>query len=400
MRILVHDYAGHPFQVQLSRFLAGRGHEVLHAYFASFQTPHGALEKKVGDPNTFDVHGVQLDEPFEKYAFVKRRGQEKKYGALIAREVDAYHPDIVISGNTPLDAQVILLDKCKRLKIGFIFWVQDLYGVAVYKLLKDKIPIIGKAVGQYYMRLERRLLSASDEIVLITEDFIPVMENWGVDRHRLHVVHNWAPLEEMPLMPKVNTWSVDKGLADKFVIMYSGTLGMKHNPELLLQLALRFKDDANMRVVVVSEGLGANWLKERREALGLGNLVILDFQPFEQLPAMLASADILVAVLEPDAGIFSVPSKVLSYLCAQRPLVLAVPPENLAARIVSGNGAGIVVGPNDGQAFVGAVEKLASDAGLRAELGDNALAYALSHFNVEMIGETFEMIMAKCLGHN
>ena len=38
MRILVHDYAGHPFQVQLSRALAQRGHDVLHAYCASLQT--------------------------------------------------------------------------------------------------------------------------------------------------------------------------------------------------------------------------------------------------------------------------------------------------------------------------------------------------------------------------
>ena len=35
MKIIVHDYAGHPFQVQLSRRLASRGHEVLHLYCAS-----------------------------------------------------------------------------------------------------------------------------------------------------------------------------------------------------------------------------------------------------------------------------------------------------------------------------------------------------------------------------
>src|SRR5450631_3453912 len=42
-RILLNDYCGHPFQVELSRELARRGHEVLHVYSADDQTPKGDL---------------------------------------------------------------------------------------------------------------------------------------------------------------------------------------------------------------------------------------------------------------------------------------------------------------------------------------------------------------------
>jgi hypothetical protein len=44
MRIAVCDYCGHPFQVQLSRQLARRGHDVLHLHSADFVTPKGAVE--------------------------------------------------------------------------------------------------------------------------------------------------------------------------------------------------------------------------------------------------------------------------------------------------------------------------------------------------------------------
>ena len=50
MRILVHDYAGHPFQVQLSRELARRGHDVLHLYCSSTHTPRGDLARASGRP--------------------------------------------------------------------------------------------------------------------------------------------------------------------------------------------------------------------------------------------------------------------------------------------------------------------------------------------------------------
>ena len=67
-------------------------------------------------------------------------------------------------------------------------------------------------------------------------------------------------------------------------------------------------------LVVVSEGRGADWLAEqgRNEPA----LRLLPYQPYDRLPEVLASADVLIAVLEPEAGAFSVPSKILTYLCA------------------------------------------------------------------------------------
>ena len=168
---------------------------------------------------------------------------------------------------------------------------------------------------------------------------------------------------------------------------------MKHNPELLVRLARRFRDDPDVRLVVVSEGLGAEWLRERKAEEDLDNLRILGFQPFERFPDVLASADVLVALLEPDAGVFSVPSKVLSYLCAARPVLLAVPPENLAARIVTEHEAGFVTPPDDAGGFVAAAETLLTDAALRETLGRNARAYAERTFAIERIADAFERVL-------
>ena len=55
MRIFVHDYAGHPFQIELSRSLAARGHLVEHTYCSSLvTTPHGAVADNL----------LQQNEPF------------------------------------------------------------------------------------------------------------------------------------------------------------------------------------------------------------------------------------------------------------------------------------------------------------------------------------------------
>jgi colanic acid biosynthesis glycosyl transferase WcaI len=394
-RILIHDYPGHPFPLQLSRELARRGHTILHMYAGYNKTPRGILQKTNKDPVSFAIKPIYIREPLQKYAFVKRWQQEREYGKLLASEILAFRPDVMISSQTPLDAQVFALREAKTLGTRFVFWLQDVIGIATHKILQKKLPVLGGWIGQYYIRLERRLLQRSEHVILITEDFQPLMKEWGIERTKTTVISNWAPIETLPVFAKDNAWSQQYGLDDKFVFMYTGTLGMKHNPDFLLQLALRYQDENNVRMLVISEGPGADWLREKKTEYCLANLQLLPFQPFEQLPQVMAAADVLVALLESDAGVFSVPSKVLTYLCAQRPLLLAVPPENLAARIVKQYQAGIVVLPDDVDNFIAGAELLINNSALRGEYAGNARAYAEDHFDVEKIGDQFEEIIYK-----
>lgn len=393
MRILIHDFAGHPFAVQLSRALARRGHQVRHLYCASFETPRGALERMSSDPDTFEVEGVSLGEAIAKYSFVKRRQQERRYGKLLAREVRRFRPDVVLSANTPPDAQQLFQRSCRRLGIRFVFWLQDVYSEGVTRVLRSRLPVLWRPIAWYYRRLERGMLARSDQVVMISDDFRIAIDWQRTRRERVHVIENWAPLEEVPLRPKDNPWSRAHGLHDKLCLLYSGTLGLKHNPDLLLQVAVRLRDNPEARVVVVSSGIGADWLRARSAELGLDNLVVHDFQPFEVLPDVLGSADLLMAILEPDAGVFSVPSKVLSYLCAGRALLLAVPADNLAAKIVERTGAGRVVDPLDTAAFTAAALELAGDAAARAECGAHGRAYAEATFAIERIADRFEEVL-------
>ena len=62
---------------------------------------------------------------------------------------------------------------------------------------------------------------------------------------------------------------------------------------------------------------------------------MLPFQPFGALPEALASGDVLLAMLTNDAASHSVPSKILSYLCAGRLIVASIPEDNAAARVRS-----------------------------------------------------------------
>jgi colanic acid biosynthesis glycosyl transferase WcaI len=389
MRIVVHDYGAYPFQTQLSRELTARGHNVLHLHAAGW--PRGPIQRRTDDAPTFTVEAINIGEPFRGRRSPRRLLQELRYGRLLSHRIAAFDPDVVVSANAPLDVQAAALAQAHRRDAGFIFWIQDIHSIAIHRILARRQAIASRLLAARFSRLERRLLRASDAIVAITDDFLPILSQWGVPRERTSIVENWAPLDEVAPLLKANKWSAEHGLTEMPVFLYAGTLGLKHNPAMLLALA---EGLPSARVVVISEGTGAQWL--RRHATGAQNLLILPFQPLERLREVFASADVLVAILEPDAGVFSVPSKVYTYLAASRPILGAIPEPNLAARTINYVGAGRVVEPGDVQGFLTAARALLDDPKGRALAGAAGRGYAESAFEIGGIADRFEAIMRAC----
>jgi glycosyltransferase involved in cell wall biosynthesis len=170
---------------------------------------------------------------------------------------------------------------------------------------------------------------------------------------------------------------------------------MKHNPELIAKLAETFAKEPSVRVVINSEGIGADFLKKAKDERGLNNLTINGYQPFERMPEVLGTADVLVTILEPEAGVFSVPSKTLSYLCAGRTILGAMPQENLAAKIIAGEEAGQVVDPHDLDGFLASAKALFEQKEALSTFGQNGRNYAETTFSIDRITDRFEQIFIR-----
>jgi glycosyltransferase involved in cell wall biosynthesis len=345
-----------------------------------------------GDPEQLVIEPVLLDHVVDKTAFVKRRSDEREYGSRLAARVASFDPEVVLSANTPLESQARLIRLCQRRGIRFVNWVQDAYGTAAHRLLRKRMGPVGGVVGRYYLRMERRQLLESDFVVVICDDFLEMTDAAGVAREATEVLPNWAPIDELPVREKDNAWARSHGLHASFNFVYSGTLGMKHDPRLLFSLARHFDQRGDVRVVVVSAGEGAEWLRERARVEGVSSLRILPFQPAECVPDVLAAGDVLVAILEPDAGTFSVPSKILSYLCAGRPLLLGVPESNLAARTVLDSNTGLVAEPDETR-FIEAAERLFVDDAERDAMAARARIFAERNFEIGPIADRFELLL-------
>ena len=393
MRCLIHDFAGHPFQVQLSRELATRGHYVTHAFPTGLPGPKGRLQKSDSDPDRLSICPIPLSGSFRKYSPSRRFVTQRKYAGDIKALISEHKPNVVLSGNTPIDVQGELLWYCRRNNIGFVHWVQDVYCHAIEFFLRRKFKGLASPLSMPFRGLEKIVVSKSSSTVVIAPAFKTLLTEWGIPESKIRILENWAPLDEVPAFPRRNAWAAEHGLEDKPVFLYSGTLGLKHRPDLLYDIAKTLGNAC--KVVVISEGVGRDFLEKMPP---LDNLLLLNFQTYNRLPEVLASADVLLATLEADAGQFAVPSKILTYLCAGRPLLLAAPQANLAASVIQRSQGGMVVDPNNTAAWLEAAKRLCFNEELRAELAGNARRYAEETFDIKKIGSAFEETLIHACG--
>jgi glycosyltransferase involved in cell wall biosynthesis len=319
------------------------------------------------------------------------------YGRELSKQVRAFSPDVVISGNTPLDVQLALRRATVRGGGRFVFWVQDFYGIAIERHFSGRWRGLGTVISRRYRRIETSLLRKSDGVVLISPAFIQHLPPSLIGSKAVQVIRNWGALDLISPRSRNNPWRERMGLADKFVFMYTGTLGLKHDPRLLLALSDAFLDDENIAIVVVASGSSAEHLKTLSKAQPRKNLVLYPLQPAADFPDVLATADVAVAILESDAAEFSVPSKLLSYLCAGRAILLSAPLDNLSVQILEESGGGVAVSPHDADAFVRTAQSLVADHSRRAEYARAGRAYAETHFPIADIAIRFENIFHSCL---
>jgi colanic acid biosynthesis glycosyl transferase WcaI len=398
--IAVHDFSGHPFQADLARRLAARGHRVLHLSAAEYVSGKGRLQREPGDPETLSFDQIRVGRPFNKYAAADRIRWELAYGRA-TRERLAEWPGVVITCNVPLLAMSAFVRAARRQQTPWIFWHQDVYSAAMADEASRRLPgPLAKPVAAGFDRLEAWCARNAWHAIAIGQAFTAVYERWRVDPANVSVIPNWAPLEDTVPVERDNPQSkaIWPGTQETDLrLLYAGTLGRKHNPGLLVDLAVEARAAGLPAVLsVVSEGEAADDLRKLASEQPDIPLTVHPFLPAEVLSDTLGSADVLVGLLEPEATMFSIPSKVLTYMAAGRPLIGLMPTDNPAAADIAACG-GYVDEPTPDGARRAArwLADHADDPAQRAQIGKRTRAVAEEKFNPDRIVDAFEAVIVE-----
>jgi colanic acid biosynthesis glycosyl transferase WcaI len=401
MEVIVHDFSGHPFQVELSRKLASRGHTVEHVSAEQYVSGKGHLEHQADDPQTLTFSSIKLGLPFKKYAPLARLRWERAYAREWIKQLKTSKAEVVIACNLPLITLYLFSRYAKRRKLPWVFWHQDIYSFALADEVRRKLPRpLAWPVAKVLVSLEARCARRASHVVAIGDAFEGVYRDWHVPADHVSVIPNWAPLDKIFPVERLNPRSDDLFDTDVDLrLVYAGTLGRKHNPRLLIELLTTVRSNgSNAALAVISEGEAADDLSTIASDEKLP-VRVLPFQPAASLPDVLGSADVLVALLEPDATKFSIPSKVLSYMAAGRPILGLMPADNPAALDIRDSG-GFVGEPTEVGAKAGAswLAELSGDRQAMTDIGRRTRDTAELKFDVDKVTDQFEAILTAAVG--
>ncbi|RPI03495.1 MAG: glycosyltransferase WbuB [Calditrichaeota bacterium] len=391
MHIMLNDYGGYAFSMDLAEALAQRGHEVSYLFSSASASPRGALTIEMPRLRVMDITIPDN----QKDNLIKRRRAEKEYGHQSMAMVQKLEPHVVISTNVPLAALGTLFTYCKRKKIPFILWWQDALSLAMRSILSRKFGCLGALIGLYAEHWEKKIVRGAEALIVISPEFGDLARAWGACADRIFFIPNWAPVEKIVPLPKVNDFSRRWELTDKFVVLYSGTLGMKQNPQSIVDAAKYVRHDPDIKLVILSNGVAMPWLQQEKVRLQLENLLLLPLQSAEDVSAVLASGDVHLVLLQPDAGRYCVPSKVWSSFCAARPLLADIPHDNYAAKMIREIEAGVLWSADSKKCLGEKIFELKTAKLKLQSMGKNGRHYAEEHFVREKISNQFEFLLSR-----
>lgn len=260
------------------------------------------------------------------------------------------------------------------------------FSVIVFDTYPDALANIGirrgNPVFNLWSRWNKRLFAQAKAIFTLSDGMADRLSNY-VTREKIRVVPCWAANSNFaPIAKDKNPFVREHGLAGKFVVMYSGNMGLTHNVHLLVECAKRLKDNRLIHFMLIGGGKKKSDLEAEARNAGLDNCTFMDWLPADRLPYSLAAADLGVVSLNDETALVSVPSKTFNLLAVGCPLMCIAPQNSEIARMVGryGNGRCFDVAEIDG--MVKYILSLAQDEEHRKELVANSLA-AAKGFTVE-----------------
>lgn len=364
----------------LAFHLARVGHSVqVITSRQSYNDPHADL------PEWESVNGVSIHRVFTtrfgRAALVGRGFDYLSFYICVWRSILALaRPGAILVAKTdPPLLSLPALHAVRRRGLRLVNWLQDLYPEIAAEL---GVPLVAGPIGRGLLHLRNRTLRAASANVVVGERMAEIVRSHGVLAARVYVVSNWCDDDNIrPVSPAGNPLRQQWGLANHFVVGYSGNLGRAHEFKTVLDAAELLRDEPRIAFLVIGGGKNFDELANQARARNLGTFRFLPYQDRSALKQSLSVPDIHWLSLKPELEGLIVPSKFYGIIAAGRPVISITAPDGEIARLVRRHQCGIVVEPGASRTLADTLRHLSANPSALVEMGLRARIMLETHFS-------------------
>ena len=283
-----------------------------------------------------EINGVHvLRVPVPEFNKSSKRSRIKNllsyfWGARTATKMVGAQDYVFSISQPPIMGGMLGVYGKKKLRAKYIYCIQDFN--------PEQIMATGyirfKSLLKTAMWLDMRSCRKSDLVVTVGRDLCKTLESrfQGKKLPKYVIINNWIDEEQIkPLSaddPDVDAFRKRFGLDGKFVIMYSGNIGIYYDLEGLFRVIESFQnvktpDGREVVFVFIGEGSILGKLKDYQHKHQMENVVFIPYQDKDRLVYSLNAADVHWCVNAKGIKGVSCPSKFYGIAAAGKP-VLAV----------------------------------------------------------------------------
>lgn len=304
--------------------------------------------------------------------------------------------EVVFTGSGP-PSQGVICGLIKKLtKKKFIYNLQDIFPDS---LINGGITSEGSLIWKIGRKMENFTYKNADTIIVISDDFKANIMAKGVPEEKIVVVPNWVNTSITPV-PREKNKLIEKYSLDpsKFYVCYSGNIGYTQNIELLVSVAEIVKNDLpDVAFIVIGDGSAREELGKLVEEKRLANVILLPYQPYEDLSHVFSLGDVGLVISKSGVGENSIPSKTWDIMAAEKPVLASFDESSELSKIIRKIGCGVAVPADNAEELIQAIKKLRESPEFRVQCGRNGKTYLLDYLDRDKCVESYvETARAVC----
>jgi len=292
-------------------------------------------------------------------------------------------PHVVYLNSWPVFATGLAVLAAKLRRVPYVISVQDVYPESLVVQGRSGARMIARVLRS----IDRAIARGASALIVLSEGFASIYrDDRGVPRERIHIIPNWLPRDSVQPSVSAGT-SVRRGLGLRdgdVLVVYGGNIGVAAAVEQLVEAFAKITDP-RLHLLIAGDGARADACE--RFAREIAPERIHFHRPWKEAETsgVLSAADILALPTQGQQSLLSVPSKLITYLLAGKPVVAAVAPQSEVVRILEASRAGWTVLPHTPTELASAIKNVASmTSEERDAIGARGREYAFVHFTTEV----------------
>lgn len=300
------------------------------------------------------------------------------------------HYDLIFAiSNPPINSYIGLLLK-RQFKAPLVYMNWDLYPQVIEYGVKNAI---GKIVGCLWHKWNNRCYPKIDRMLTIGNVMAETMNSGLRRKIDIEVVPIAVDTERLrPINREQNGFAIEHGFSDKFVVLYSGKMGMGHNIELILKASEFLKESEDILFVFIGGGPKYSVVEQYINDNVSHNIRLFPMQSEEVFPLSMACGDIGIVSQEASMAHLFMPSKTYSMMACGEAIIGISSQHDDLTQLINDNGIGYSVTDNSALTVAKRIKELYYNRALLGEMKANARRLAETKFSIMAIEKKYSAI--------